>query len=109
VGNSRGYRAAIKWVSIEPMIEPIEIDFSIFQWVVIGGASPSSQTPEWRPPRRWVIAATYRAQEAGCAVYHKTNLNPERLRSYPGFDDKEPDTAPSPFHYLKEKPGGRRA
>ena len=105
----RQVKASVKWVSIEPMIEPIEMDFSLFQWVVIGGASPSSQTPEWRPPRRWVIDATHRAMAAGCAVYHKTNLNPERLRSYPGFDDKEPAKAPSPFHYLKEKSDGRRA
>ena len=105
----RQVKATVKWVSIEPMIEPIEMDFSIFQWIVIGGASPSSQTPEWRPPRRWVIDATHLAMKAGCAVYHKTNLNPERLRSYPGFDDKEPAKAPSPFHYLKEKPDGRRA
>jgi hypothetical protein len=47
--------------------------------------------------------------QSGCAVYHKDNLNLERLRSYPGFEDKEPAAAPSPFHYLKEraKPEGK--
>jgi protein gp37 len=98
----RNVKASVKWLSMEPLIEPIEIDFSIFQWVVIGGASPSTLTPGWRPPRRWVIETTARAMQAGCAVYHKTNLNAERLRSYPGFEDKEPLAAPSPFHYLKE-------
>jgi ParB/RepB/Spo0J family partition protein len=57
--------AAVKWVSIEPLIEPIKMDFSIFQWVVIGGASASTQTPEWKPPRSWVIDLTARALEAG--------------------------------------------
>ena len=97
----RQVKAGVKWVSIEPLIEPITMDFSLFQWVVIGGASSTAQTPEWRPPRRWVIDLTYRAMQAGCMVYHKTNLNPERLRGYPGFDEKEPVSAPSPFHYLK--------
>ena len=57
----RQVRAAVKWVSIEPMIEPIAMDFSVVQWVVIGGARASTQTPAWRPPRRWVIDATHRA------------------------------------------------
>jgi ParB/RepB/Spo0J family partition protein len=98
----RQVKSAVKWVSIEPMIEPITMDFSVVQWVVIGGARASAQTPAWRPPRRWVIDATHRAMQRGCAVYHKDNLNLERLRSYPGYDDKEPGAAPSPFHYLKE-------
>jgi protein gp37 len=97
----RQVKAGVKWVSLEPLIEPITMDFSLVQWVVIGGASPSSQTPEWRPPRRWVIDLTCQAMQAGCAVYHKTNLNPERLRGYPGFVEQEPGSAPSPFHYLK--------
>jgi protein gp37 len=93
--------AAVKWVSIEPLIEPITLDFSIFQWAVIGGASASSQTPEWKPPRKWVRDLTTQAENAGCAVYHKDNLNLARLRNYPGFAESEPKAAPSPFHYLK--------
>ena len=102
----RQVKAGVKWLSLEPLIEPVEIDFGIFQWVVIGGASESTQTPEWKPPRKWVTALTYKAELAGCAVYHKTNLNLERLRSYPGFEDQEPVAAPSPFHYLKESGSG---
>jgi protein gp37 len=96
----RECKAKIKWLSIEPLIEPITIDLSIFQWIVIGGASKSSQTPEWRPPRAWVEDLTKRAQAAGCAVYHKANLD-LRLRDYPGFKRKEPTCAPPVFHYLK--------
>jgi protein gp37 len=97
----RDVDAAVKWVSIEPLIEPITLDFSLFQWVVIGGASASSQTPEWKPPRKWVRDLTTQAVDAGCAVYHKDNLNQARLRDYPGFAEPEPTLAPSPFHYLK--------
>jgi ParB/RepB/Spo0J family partition protein len=92
-------RAAVKWVSIEPMLDPIAMDFSIFQWVVVGGASASSQTPEWKPPRKWVIDLTAHAMAAGCAVYHKTNLNLERLRDYPGFTAPEPSEPPTEFHH----------
>ena len=97
----RDVKATVKWISIEPMIEPIVIDYSLFQWIVIGGASKSSQTPEWKPPRKWVIDVTARAMATGCAVYHKTNLNLDRLRDYPGTDNKESEQAPTPFHYLK--------
>jgi protein gp37 len=97
----RRISAPVKWLSLEPLIEKIEIDFSLAQWVVIGGASASTQTPEWKPPRRWVIDLTNRAMDAGCKVYHKTNLNDKRLREYPGFEDSEPTLAPSPFHYLR--------
>lgn len=98
----RSAEATVKWLSIEPLIEPITIDFSLFQWIVIGGASESSQTPEWKPPRKWVTELTARAQAQGCAVYHKTNLNLERLREYPGRREEESRRAPDAFHYLKE-------
>jgi protein gp37 len=83
-------KAKVRWVSVEPMLEPIKMDFSIFQWVVMGGASISSQTPPWRPPWRWICEATAEAMKAGCAVYHKTNLFPDRMRDYPGVIAPEP-------------------
>jgi ParB/RepB/Spo0J family partition protein len=105
-------RAKTKWVSIEPLIEPIEMDFSLVQWVVIGGASPSAATdgtpatPAWKPPRLWVADVTARAHRAGCEVYHKTNLNFERLRNYPGFTEGEPVEAPEVFRYLNKGGSG---
>ncbi len=103
----RDVKASVKWLSIEPLIEPITIDFSLFQWVVIGGASASTQTPEWKPPRKWVIDLSARAIAAGCAVYHKDNLNLERLREYPGFTEPESMQAPKVFQYLKIAPAAR--
>ena len=95
-------KATVKWLSIEPLIEPLHFkDLSCFQWVVIGGASPSTQTPEWRPPRSWVWDLTIKAQQAGCAVYHKANLR-ERLVDVPGGHiEMEPRRAPDAFQYLK--------
>jgi protein gp37/ParB-like chromosome segregation protein Spo0J len=77
----------IRWLSVEPMQEPLEFrDLSVFDWVVIGGASRSSQTPEFVPPFEWHADLWRQAREAGCAVYHKTNLGIDdraRLREYP--------------------------
>ena len=96
-------KAKVKWLSLEPLIEPLEFDdLSAFQWIVIGGASRSSETPEWQPPRRWVWELTFKAQDAGCLVYHKTNLH-NRLKMFPGdaFAEAELQSAPAQFHYLK--------
>lgn len=98
----RNVKASVKWLSLEPLIEPLQFeDLSAFQWVVIGGASPSSQTPAWRPPHRWIWELSLKALDAGCLVYHKTNLA-ERPRMFPGQQAAaQPNKAPAPFQYLK--------
>jgi protein gp37 len=51
-------KAPVRWLSIEPMIEPLKFNrLDLFDWVVIGGASPSKavddtpDTPAWNVPR----------------------------------------------------------
>jgi protein gp37 len=47
----------VKWVSIEPMLEPIiPADPSIFDWYVIGGASKNTRQNGFIPPVDWVNA-----------------------------------------------------
>jgi len=88
------------WLSVEPMIEPLQFSsLEMFDWVVIGGSSRSTQTPEWHPPRAWVNALEQQARDAGCKIYEKTNLL-SRIRQYPGFDEPEITQAPAEFHYL---------
>jgi protein gp37 len=89
--------ASVRWVSIEPMLEWVRLDFSLFDWAVIGGASRSSQTPEWRPPWSWICGVTSDALQAGCAVYHKANLFPGRLREYPGGTIMDEPRPPEEF------------
>lgn len=104
----RKVKAKVKWLSLEPLIEPLQFDdLSTFQWVVIGGASAVKESsigpsPAWMPPRHWVSALTVQAERAGCAVYHKTNLNLDRLRNFPGHIAAEPTEAPESFNYLKD-------
>lgn len=70
----RGVKAGVKWLSCEPLMEPLRFtSLDMFDLVVIGGASRSSQTPEFWPPLDWVIDLMAQAREAGCKVYLKPN------------------------------------
>ena len=76
-------KAKVKWLSCEPMMERLTFKhLDRFQWVVIGGSSKSTQTPEFRPPREWVTHLWSQARAASCMIYEKPNLL-ERCREYP--------------------------
>lgn len=75
----------VKWLSVEPMLEPLKFDdLSMFDWVVIGGQSRSSGAPEFHPEPWWVIDLAHAARDAGCKVYMKPNTF-----SYEGWQIKE--------------------
>lgn len=100
--------AKTKWLSVEPMLEPLRFhNLQLFRWVVIGGAARSSKTPDWRPPAIWWIELREQARAAGCAVYAKSNLlgNPSRegLCELPikAPISEEKEHAPDMFDYLK--------
>lgn len=97
-------RAKVKWLSVEPMLEPLKFtSLDMFSWVVIGGASKSSNTPVWVPPRAWVHDLETQAYDAGCMVYEKTNLQPiERLIEYPGAPAQSKRVLPEALRYLPE-------
>ena len=84
--KARGHEG-IRWLSCEPMLEPLQFtSLEMFDWVVIGGSSRSTQTPEFQPPLEWIIDLYQQARAAGCKVYFKTNLlgDINRIREYPG-------------------------
>lgn len=69
----------IKWLSLEPLREPLEFtDLSMFDWVVIGAQTetrqPSGTVPAFAPPFEWVARLVAQAREAGCRVHLKPNL-----------------------------------
>jgi protein gp37 len=79
----RGVKAGVRWLSCEPMLERLTFtSLEMFDWVVIGGASESSQTPASQPPTEWIEHLVRQARDAGCQVYFKTNLG-YRPREYP--------------------------
>jgi protein gp37 len=100
--REKGYRG-IAWLSVEPMLEPLNFArLGLFNWVVIGGASASSRTPKFHPPLTWIVDLWTSAKAADCAVYMKTNLLGNRILELPFDAPIKTDAmkAPSLFHYL---------
>jgi protein gp37 len=69
----------VKWLSLEPLLEPLKFnDLSMFDFVVIGAQSatkqPDGEVKEFAPEIEWVMEITAQAKAAGCKVYHKPNL-----------------------------------
>jgi protein gp37 len=70
----------VKWLSLEPLLEPLAFsDLSMFDWVVIGAQSQTTQpgnriVPAFAPNFDWVARLVAQARDAGCAVYLKPNL-----------------------------------
>lgn len=70
---------AVKWLSLEPLLEPLEFtDLSMFDWVVIGAQTetrqPTGIVPAFAPDYDWVHRIYAQAREAGCMVHFKPNL-----------------------------------
>ena len=86
--------ASTRWLSLEPLLEPLKFTRpELFQWVVIGGASASSQTPAWRPPFEWVMDLYRQFTEAGARVYFKDNV---LAQDFP-WSEPRPQKAPKAF------------
>lgn len=79
-----GYEG-VAWLSCEPMLERLTFSsLDMFDWVVMGGSSKSTQTPESRPDFEWVNHLYNQAKTHNLPVYMKTNLGIEqRERDYP--------------------------
>lgn len=81
-----GYEG-VAWLSCEPMMERLTFtSLDMFDWVVMGGSSKSTQTPEFFPPAEWWHHLWSQADAANIPVYLKTNLGiPDhaRWRQYP--------------------------
>lgn len=92
-----------KWLSVEPMLTPLKFNrLDLFDWVVIGGASKSNETPKWVPPFDWVADLHQQARDNGCKVYHKDNLDigdDMRLKEFPWDEPKETEL-PDALKYL---------
>ncbi|MYX77646.1 DUF5131 family protein [Streptomyces sp. SID3915] len=96
----------VKWLSIEPLKEPLTFtDLSMFDWVVIGAQTETwqgegdqrKQVPAFSPPFEWVVNLVNQAREAGCRVHLKPNLvngKPGMLlpNEYPVGDMQEADS-----------------
>ena len=77
----------VAWLSCEPMMERLTFDrLHLFDWVVMGGSSRSTQTPEYVPPFEDTLHLYLQAKGIGLPVYFKTNMGMKdgcRVREYP--------------------------
>jgi protein gp37 len=101
-------KCGVRWLSVEPMIEPLKFErLDLFDWVVIGGASASSKAPAWMPPYRWIEDLVRQCDEAKVPVYFKSNLGiANRVLELPfnAVITKDPQRAPEEFFYLGKQP-----
>jgi protein gp37 len=89
---------AVKWLSLEPLLEPLRFtDLSMFDWVVIGAQTatrqPGGDVPAFAPPFEWVARIVAQAREAGCRVHLKPNLLGRVSSQLPGM--QLPDEYPA--------------
>ena len=69
----------VRWISLEPMLEPIRFnDLSWCDLVVIGAQTGTSQPDGWHPPFapkfEWVADVVQQCRDAGIPYYLKPNL-----------------------------------
>lgn len=91
---------AVKWLSLEPLLAPLEFsDLSMFDWVVIGAQTatqqPTGAVAEFAPPFEWVVRIIDQAREAGVPVHCKPNLLGRVGPQLPGMH--LPDEYPAAF------------
>ncbi|MFQ4137844.1 DUF5131 family protein [Nodosilinea sp. PGN35] len=67
--------ARVKWLSIEPMLEPLKFkSLDMFDLIAIGGQSRTTKEPEFQPEWVWVEELLKQARESKTSVYFKENL-----------------------------------
>lgn len=65
----------IKWISLEPMLEPIKFnDLTWCDQVVIGSQTAANGQPAFAPDFDWVVDVVNQCREAGVPYYLKPNL-----------------------------------
>lgn len=84
--------AKIRWLSIEPLLEPLTFpDLSMFNLIVIGAQTAVPPTKEFpaapavAPDFNWVVDLVAQARRDGCSVYLKENLVGDRNDQAPGM------------------------
>jgi protein gp37 len=92
-------RAGVKWLSLEPLLESLQFShLDRFNWMVIGGASKSSKTPERKPNPEWIADLRRHADAAKVPVYEKSNLLRKEEPGGPRYNAT--DQLPDVFRYL---------
>jgi len=77
----------VKWLSLEPLLEPIKFSsLEGIDWIVIGAQSENvGQNPAFAPDFEWVADLVATARRDGCKVWLKTNLLGQASGQWPGM------------------------
>jgi protein gp37/ParB-like chromosome segregation protein Spo0J len=77
----------VKWLSLEPLLEPITFSsLEGIDWIVIGAQSANpGQNDAFAPPFEWVSDLVATARRDGCKVWLKTNLLGQVGPQWPGM------------------------
>lgn len=77
----------VKWLSLEPLLEPIKFSsLEGIDWIVIGAQSENvNQNPAFAPDFEWVADLVATARRDGCKVWLKTNLLGQISGQWPGM------------------------
>jgi protein gp37 len=60
-------KAGVKWLSCEPLLEPLKFtSLAMFDWIVIGASTGSTLVPPFAPRFEWVVDLYEQARAAGC-------------------------------------------
>lgn len=77
----------VKWLSLEPLLEPITFSsLEGIDWIVIGAQSANAgQNDSFAPSFEWVADLVATARRDGCKVWLKTNLLGQVGPQWPGM------------------------
>ena len=77
----------VKWLSLEPLLEPIKFStLEEIDMIVIGAQSENiGQNSSFSPPFEWVADLVQTARRDGCKVWLKTNLLGQTSGQWPGM------------------------
>ena len=82
--------ASVRWLSLEPLLEPLRFpSLAMFDVIVIGAQTPVTTSmghvPAFAPELDWVIDLMEQARMDGCNVYLKDNLFGVPDSNHPGM------------------------
>lgn len=71
----------IKWLSLEPLLEPIIDIPDYFDWIVVGAQT----NPKVQPKEEWIEEIIDQCTEKNIPIWLKNNLGGFKLQEYPDF------------------------
>jgi len=79
--------AKVKFISFEPLLEPIDINLKGIHWIIIGGLTNGKGKTVFTPPPKWINHLINSAKTHNVKIWIKDNcLYPEKIKQFPEVD-----------------------